>query len=105
MEDDVDQAFMLINDQKIDDIENIGYKVELLELKLALLHDKNLENSLEYRNTIESLIKIRPNREMYYLDAVNSFSSIVDKLEYINKAIAIYTNDYSLYRDKRRFFI
>lgn len=103
MEDDVDQAFMLINDQKIDDIENIGYKVELLELKLALLHDKNLENSLEYRNTIESLIKIRPNREMYYLDAVNSFSSIVDKLEYINKAIAIYTNDYSLYRIKGDF--
>lgn len=103
MEDDVDHAFKLINEQKIDDIENIGYKVELLELKLTLLHEKNLENSIEYKNTIDSLIAIKPNREMYYLDAVNSFSGIVDKLEYVNKAIAIYANDSSLYRIKADF--
>lgn len=100
MDDEVNQACKLINDLKIEDIENVGYKVELLELKLALLHDQNLENSLEYRDTIDSLIAINPNREMYYLDAANSFSNIAEKLEYINKAIAIYTNDYSLYRIK-----
>ena len=39
---------------------------------------------------------------MYYIEAVNSFPEIKDKIEYIDKAIAIYPNDYSLYRKKRR---
>ena len=80
------------------------HKAELLEMKLALLHNMNLENNIEYKQTIDSLIAIKPNTEMYYIEAVNSFPEIKDKIEYIDKAIAIYPNDYSLYRKKRRLY-
>lgn len=72
-------------------------------MKLALLHNMNLENNIEYKQTIDSLIAIKPNTEMYYIEAVNSFPEIKDKIEYIDKAIAIYPNDYSLYRKKGDF--
>lgn len=103
LEDETEQAYKLINEQKLEDSDNSSYKAELLEMKLALLHNMNLENNIEYKQTIDSLIAIKPNTEMYYIEAVNSFPEIKDKIEYIDKAIAIYPNDYSLYRKKGDF--
>lgn len=85
LEDETEQAYKLINEQKLEDSDNSSYKAELLEMKLALLHNMNLENNIEYKQTIDSLIAIKPNTEMYYIEAVNSFPEIKDKIEYIIK--------------------
>ena len=105
MEDEIEEALKLIDEQNLEKIENIRFKTELLEMKLSILHDMNLENSIQYKSTIDLLIAINPNTEMYYLDAVNSFPCIKDKIEYINKAISIYPTDYSLYRKKGDFMV
>ena len=83
LEDETEQAYKLINEQKLEDSDNSSYKAELLEMKLALLHNMNLENNIEYKQTIDSLIAIKPNTEMYYIEAVNSFPEIKDKIEFV----------------------
>ena len=47
LEDETEQAYKLINEQKLEDSDNSSYKAELLEMKLALLHNMNLENNIE----------------------------------------------------------
>ena len=55
-------------------------------MKLALLHNMNLENNIEYKQTIDSLIAIKPNTEMYYIEAVNSFPEYIPMtIAYIEK--------------------
>ena len=49
LEDETEQAYKLINEQKLEDSDNSSYKAELLEMKLALLHNMNLENNIEYK--------------------------------------------------------
>lgn len=51
LEDETEQAYKLINEQKLEDSDNSSYKAELLEMKLALLHNMNLENNIEYKQT------------------------------------------------------
>ena len=97
MEDEYIQADNLINEQKINKLEKSIFKIELLEMKRSILRCLNKENTDEYKETIDSLIEIRPYAQMYYLDAVECLSDIKLQIQYLNKIIELFPKDYSLY--------
>ena len=100
MEDEYIQADNLINEQKINKLEKSIFKIELLEMKRSILRFLNKENTDEYKETIDSLIEIRPYAQMYYLDAVECLSDIKLQIQYLNKIIELFPKDYSLYLKK-----
>lgn len=103
MEDEPDKVLNIIEEQNIEKIENHIYKVELLEMKLAVIHNKGWENKNIYKETIDKLIELNPKKNVYYYDAANSLHDIKDKLSYIGKALNYYPNDEDLYRLKGNF--
>ena len=105
MEDEFDQAYNLLIKQDWGNIEVSEFKLELLEMKLSLLHSKDMENTSEYISTIDALIEINPSKRTYYLDAIDNMPSIDSKLEYSNKVIELYPNDHSLYKIKGDFLL
>lgn len=103
MEDEIDKALTIIEEQNIEKIENQIFKTELLEMKLSAIHSKGFENQDIYKETIDKLIELNPKKNVYYYDAVNSFNDIDNKLLYIDKALIYYPNDDDLYRLKGNF--
>ena len=103
MEDEIDKALGIIEEQNIEKIENKIFKIELLEMKLVVIHSKGYENQDIYKETIDKLIELNPKKNVYYYDAVKSFNDIDNKLSYIDKALIYYPNDDDLYRLKGNF--
>lgn len=97
MEDEIDKALGIIEELNIDKIENNIYKIELLEMKLSVIHIKGWENKDIYKKTIDTLIELNPKKNVYYYDAVNSLNDIENKLLYIEKALTYYPCDDDLY--------
>lgn len=100
MEDEIDKALGIIEELNIDKTENNIYKIELLEMKLSVIHIKGWENKDIYKETIDTLIELNPKKNVYYYDAVNSLNDIENKLSYIEKALTYYPCDDDLYRLK-----
>lgn len=103
MEDEIDKALGIIEEQNIEKIENKIFKIELLEMKLVVIHSKGYENQDIYKETIDKLIELNPKKNVYYYDAIKSFNDIDNKLSYIDKALIYYPNDDDLYRLKGNF--
>lgn len=100
MEDEIDKALGIIEELNIDKTENNIYKIELLEMKLSVIHIKGWENKDIYKETIDTLIELNPKKNVYYYDAANSLNDIENKLSYIEKALTYYPCDDDLYRLK-----
>lgn len=100
MEDEIDKALGIIEELNIDKTENNIYKIELLEMKLSVIHIKGWENKDIYKETIDTLIELNPKKNVYYYDAVNSLNDIENKLSHIEKALTYYPCDDDLYRLK-----
>lgn len=64
MEDEIDKALGIIEELNIDKTENNIYKIELLEMKLSVIHIKGWENKDIYKETIDTLIELNP-KKMY----------------------------------------